>query len=352
MADEAAEVERRIGQEGSRWFNAMPSGEELASWFGENVDLHDGLEASDYVQGVTLIPGTEKSKTVIGWKDNAPVIETVENLVFTPYAKVETRVKYFHDLMAKHDDWLGVIEPVPPKSSPATLPPGFFRYAVQTNDGTVNYVCCSMKVTIFEKDSIEWREFRNTDTGSIERVRTGKVLLDAAPATKMIATMRRFGPDEFALMKAETGAVGRALGMAGMLVIPGTGIATAEDMQEAQGLEGSGGQVEPEQVKPPVEAQPAAPPSEEAITELRQRAIHIIGLLKAEFPPEFEEFKAWAASRQIGEVAKVEDVRVLEGLIRKADRDLTNARGNAAKPDEPPAKPDERDPRDPGQESQ
>lgn len=333
-----ATAERREGQEGSRWYNAPPSGVELASWFEENVPLHEGLEAKHYLPGVTLIPATEKAKTVTGWRGATPVIQQVENLVYVPYAKVETRVKYFHDLMAAKPEWLGVIEPIATEKQAAGLPKGFFAFRVQTGDNkVVNYVCCTMKVTVFERESIEWKEYRNSQTGAIERVRTGKMVIDAAPATKMIGTLGRYGADDFSLMKAETGAVGRALGMAGMLVIPGTGIATAEDMQEASAMEGRTTPSLPE------EGEAAAMPAEqkaeaadrETLTDLRQQAVLLLNTMKEEFPDLFANFQQWAKDRRIGEIGKVEDPRILRGIITKAERELTEAREAKAAEDAP-----------------
>lgn len=334
-----ATLERRIGQEGSRWYNAPPTGPELSKWFEDNVELHEGLEAKPYIPGVTMIPATEKAKTVTGWQGATPIIQQVENLVFVPYAKVETRVKYFHDLMAKKEsDWLGVIEPVVGDFQSKRLPPGFFVFPVATEKGTVNYVCCSMKVTVFERGDLAWREIKNMRTGETERVRVGKTIIDAAPATKMIPTLGRWGADDFSLMKAETGAVGRALGMAGMLVIPGTGIATAEDMQEASAMEGRTTPSLPEDGEqaeaPPVKDAEAA--SAEELTDLRQQAALLLNTIKAEFPPLFAEFIDWAKERKIGEIGKVEDARILRGVISKAERELAEAREEKAKPvDEP-----------------
>lgn len=332
MAEVEATLERRIGQEGSRWYNAPPTGAELSKWFEENVELHDGLEPKPYIPGVTMIPATEKQKTVTGWNGNVPIIQPVENLVFVPYAKVETRVKYFHDLMAQHDDWLGVIEPVVGEFQTKRLPPGFFVFPVATDKGTVNYVCCTMKVTVFERGDVTWKEYRNSDTGGIERVRVGKTIIDAAPATKMISTLGRWGADDFSLMKAETGAVGRALGMAGMLVIPGTGIATAEDMQEAQAQEGRSTPSLPEDGET-AEAPSAAPeeaPKAEELTDLRQQAVLVVNTLKDEFPDVFARFLEWAKERKIGEIGKLEDTRILRGIITKADRELATAREEKA----------------------
>jgi hypothetical protein len=334
MADAVdATLERRIGQEGSRWYNAPPTGAELAKWFEENVPLHDGLVPKPYVPGVTMIPATEKAKTVTGWQGNTPIIQQIENLVFVPYAKVETRVKYFHDLMAKHDDWLGVIEPVATEKQVATLPKGFFRFQVQTDKGVVNYVCCTMKVTVFDRESVTVKERLNPKTGELERWRDGKTIIDSAPATKMIATLDRWGADDYSLMKAETGAVGRALGMAGMLVIPGTGIATAEDMQEASAAEGRSTPALPEETgeaaqAPPVTTQEAA--DREALTDARQEAVLLLNTIKEEFPPLFEGFLEWAKERKIGEVGKLDDLRILRGIVTKAERELAEAREKRA----------------------
>lgn len=324
MAD--GEAERRIGQEGSRWYNQPPTGEELAEWFKTNVDLHEGLEASDYVQGVTMISGTEKAQAVVGWSGKNPVIERVENLVFTPYVKVETRVKYWHDLLAKHPDWLGVIEPVIPESQAPSLPAGFFPFSIQTAaDKVTRYVCCTMKATIFKRDTVRMERVTiDKRTGEQRLIRTGETILDAPPATKMIATLGRYGPDDFALMKAETGAVGRALGLAGMLVIPGTGVATAEDLQEAQALES--------QPTPPQEPEEAAPPGEapeESLEDLRNQALLVVNALKAEAPERFKDFAAWAKERGIGEIAKLDDPVKVRGLITKANSELADARQEA-----------------------
>lgn len=352
MADQVeATLERRIGQEGSRWYNAPPTGLELSKWFSENVPLHTGLTSAHYLPGITLIPATERAKTVVGWQGNAPVIEAVENLVYVPYAKVETRVKYFHDLMDKNGEWLGVIEPVATERQSASLPKGFFAFRVQTGDNKItNYVCCTMKVTVFKRETVRYKEFRNIETKKMERLREGETIIDAAPATKMIATLGRYGADDFSLMKAETGAVGRALGMAGMLVIPGTGIATAEDMQEAGAMEGRSTPSLPEDGEqaqtPAVEA--AEPSKPEELTDLRQHAALLLNTIKAEFPDLFAEFLEWAKGRKIGEIGKVEDARKLRGVIAKAERELTLARQEKAKAEAPTKENTAPPPADPG----
>jgi hypothetical protein len=126
MADEQEQTIRK-GREGSRWINERPTGEDVADWFEKNVELPDGLEHKHYLPGIVLIPQNEKSKEVIGFRDGMPVQKEVENRVYIPYAKVETRVKMFWDYMALHEDWFGVIEPVEVEGGKSKgFPPGYF----------------------------------------------------------------------------------------------------------------------------------------------------------------------------------------------------------------------------------
>lgn len=321
----------RKGQEGSRWYNEPPSGPELAKWFEENVPIDIELAHKDYLPGVTLIPQTEKAKVVTGYNsEGQPLIAKRENLIFTPYAKVETRVKYFHDLMLiKEDDWLGVIEPVVPDEADPRLPPGFFSYFIPTGENVgQRYICCSMKVTVFERGSVEWKRMTiDKRTGEEKYIRVGKTIIDAPPATKMIPTTKKgwqdkIEADPFAMMKAETGAVGRALGLAGMLVIPGTGVATAEDMAEAEAMGSTPSLPDSEPVAS------VAPPSDpvsvtpEAIEVLRKDAIDAINKLKSEAPSAFKRFQEWAQTRGVAKVVDVEDAAILRGLTAKATKDL------------------------------
>lgn len=333
---------RRKGQEGSRWYNERPDPKALAKWFDENVGIHEGLESKDYVQGITLIPATEKPKEVIGFDDDGnPMISQIEHMVYVPYAKVETRVKYFHDLMGiKGDDWLGIIEPVSPPDADKRLPPGFFTYLIPTTEGKgVRYVCCTMKVTVFKRDTVKFVEQVNRRTGEITMIREGETIIDAPPATKMVpVTMSGWGSnrgertivaDDSAMMKAETGAVGRALGMAGMLVIAGSGVATAEDMNEALNSPDQTGtpelpptpDEEPTAVLPA--DQPEAGPRE--IAALKEDATIAINALKNDFPNAFKLFQDWAAGRNVKELSSITDPAILRGLTAKAKRDYEDA---------------------------
>jgi hypothetical protein len=332
MAEKKTPELQRKGREGNRWVNQRPDGKEVADWFKENVPLHDDLEPDHYVQGVTLIQQTEKTKDVIGVQDGKPVIGEVENLIWVPYAKVETRVKYFHDLMALHDDWFGVIEPVEVEGGKSKgFPPGFFTMTITpTKNGLKEeqgrFVCCSMRVRVYKADKVYEKELVNRRTGETTLVRHGELVLDGAPGTKMVPLLNRYGePDQNAIMKAETGAVGRALGLAGMLVIPGTGVATAEDMQEAQaGAVPIEPAASPEQQTLPADE---APPPRETLVKEAQAGI---ARLRSDYPEDYALFIEWADGRGIsGNPADLEDIK-LRGLHTKVRRAIEEAEAKAA----------------------
>lgn len=332
MSEPVQRAKKRLGREGNRWVNERPSGEEISKWFTENVPIDERLDAKNYVAGVTLIPTNEKSKEVVGWDaGNSALFQDVWDLVLTPYMRVETRVKYFHDLMAL-DGHLGVIAPVELPEQDPRLPVGFFPTAISSGpDGNkvVRYVGCTMKVTVYKKGSLkEEKVLLNTRRGEYEMVRRGTILLDGTPATKVVPVLSYDKPDTYALMKAETGAVGRALAMAGMLVIPGTGLASAEDVLEIDPRNTPTEEVAAELPDDfePVEAV-AASASEE---ELRESAKGIIEEL-GEFPPTLAEFKAWAKERGYERLSEVTSP-ALRGLVRKAENMLSDARKDAPGP--------------------
>jgi hypothetical protein len=317
----------RRGQEGSRWYNERPSGTDVAKWFKENVPLHDGLDADHYVTGITLIPAKEKSNEVIGYRDNgSPVIEERLNLVFVPYPRVDTRIKYFHDLMAAHPEWYGVIEPVQVETSRNVhLPPGYSVFQTKTNDGVVSFVVCTMKVTIWEREGFKETYDRVMGRGDMVHPaqvrREGVRVVDAPPASKMVATLDRYGADKFAMMKAETGAIGRALGMAGMLVVPGAGVATAEDMGEVDGMPPVAAEETPAQSGEQAAAPEGSEPTED---ELRERARAIFKLLQENDPEKLAEFQAWAKERELGQLDEVTGP-TLKGVVRQLERKLEEA---------------------------
>lgn len=218
---------------GSRWLHAQPAAEEITEWF-MTQSLHPPLVHKDYVGGIVLINSTEKIKvTRQRAQTGGRYVEQIEQAVFTPYIRVDTRVRYFWDLVDTWDNHYGVIEPdeVPRITDPNSphynghMPKGYSFQAMReggTPQGTiVRHICFTAHVAIYNEqgyaDRLAGRQARTVVAGT---------------ATKAVPMLNQYNRvDENAMMKAETGGVGRALGMAGMLVI-GTGVATAEDMLE------------------------------------------------------------------------------------------------------------------------
>lgn len=318
-------IEQRKGREGSRWINQRPSAEEVAEWFKTAVKLPEGLNAEDYVNGVTLIQTTEKTKEVIGWNDNnTPRYMEVENVVYVPYVKVETRVQYFTDLMElKREEWEGFIEPVRADKPAPDLPPGFFKFVSGSGEGATPFIGCGMKVTVFKRGTVKWVTQTNRRTGEIERIREGETIIDAPPATKIIPTRKRSYADEMSMMKAETGAIGRAIGMAGMLIVPGTGVATAEDMHEAQTFreEPSTGREE----APPAEGERGLAIKEASQEELVERAATLIEDLKEKAPARHTALMTWINDRGFKGKLSEQEPAALKGIIKRTEGELGEA---------------------------
>jgi hypothetical protein len=296
----------RRGREGSRWYNARPSGEDVAAWF-KTIALHEGMEHEHYIGGVTLIPAKEKSNEVVGFSDDGlPLIREREDLVFVPYVKVETRVAYFWRYMELHADWEGEIVPVPAAGGePLGMPPGYFRYTAARPDGKiVNFVACSMRVHVRE---------RNRFDSNLRAV------MSPPPGTKAVPTMTRWDVDANALMKAETGAVGRALGMAGMLVVPGSGVATAEDMLELAGPS-AGAVAEDAQL-------PQPEPENLTDEQLRERASALVDILREQDPDALASFQEWARGRNLT-LAEAQGA-ALRGVVRKLETTIEASRAPA-----------------------
>lgn len=339
MAEAARRETKRQGKEGNRWVNMRPGGEELSKWFTDNVPIAEGLDAANYVAGVTLIPAKEKIEEVVAWdQSNSAILGAFWDLVLTPYIRVDTRLKYFHDLMAR-DDTLGLIQPVATEEQDPRLPRGFFRLVTATGaNKEVRFVGCTMQATVYKKGSLqEVKVFLDKRTGEEGIVQVGKIVRRFTPATKVVPILNYKGEaDNFALMKAETGAVGRALGMAGMLVIPGTGLATAEDLQEVESMVAqarAGGSLETPTL--PDDAEPASQiEAEGSDEELRQIGADCIEEL-GEFPQVLAEFKAWAKERGYARLSEVTQP-ALRGLVRRAQNMLLDARNSLA-PDAEPA---------------
>jgi hypothetical protein len=298
------EAAQRRGREGSRWYNERPMPEQVAEWF-QTVPLHDGMRHEDYIGGVTLIQATEKSDEVTGYdKDGLPQIRERKDLVYVPYVKVETRVAYFWRLMDLRG-WVGEITPVDTAGESIGLPPGFFKYTAADPKGkAISFVGCSMQMRAWEPM-----------TGVYER----RLMLQPPPGTKKVATATKWEVDQNALMKAETGAVGRALGMGGILVVPGSGVATAEDMQDAEVP--AGGAAEPAVPGTAVEREPTD-------DELRQRVETLVGELGELDQVRLEAFHEWARGRKL--TPATAEGAVLRGAVRKLEKEVDAARSAGA----------------------
>lgn len=316
------------GHEGSRWINRRPESKEVADWFVQNAPIAEGLKAERYVTGVTLIPAKEKPKVI----RNNTVMDGAEQLVYTPYVKVDTRIAYFWDLMALHrEDWVGAIEAEPMAQMRGEgltnehLPAGAFRMPVKRADGkVVDFVGFSYQVTVFDRSTVE--KVRVVNPGSPpgwkrdarEDYRIVGVPVMRAPAgSKVVPTLNKYGEDPFALMKAQTGAMGRALGMAGMLVIPGSGVATAEDVQEAQ-QQGAAGAIEPT-----LEGDVARGLSQPE--DLLAHANVLIARLQSDYPDAFAKVASWAEQRKMRMSEMTPQSPALRGVVKKLEDALREA---------------------------
>lgn len=278
-------------QEGSRWLHNPPDGRSFADWFRANVKLHEGMKHEDYVNGITLIPNKETVKVT----RNGEITE-IERLVFSPYPQVETRVAYFWD-WCRVNGYLGEIEILPPPLQNPTLPDGIFATVVKSGTQSHTWLGAKARVRAFERD------VRSGDKG--------RLVLSPPKATKTVPLHLRFGPDVNAPLKAETGAIGRALGFAGMLVIPGAGISTAEDMLDLTTVESAPG---PEPALPTHDPEPAEAQDPDALRKLVDE--HIAELQK--HPQEWTAFMAWASERGLPlENTPPAALRPLEAQLRK-----------------------------------
>jgi hypothetical protein len=306
MAGTAVETK----QEGSRWLYAAPDPNDVAFWFKENARLHEGMDPANYIGGLQLISQTEKVN-VTQEVNGAPAIIETERLVFTPYVRIDARIRYFWDL-CELKGWVGEITPAPiPRRNEAgvyneNLGAGFFRYPVKRKPGgreeEAHFIGCSMQVHAYEP---------NIRFGG-----KGRTVFAGPPATKVVPMLFKSGwEDPNAPMRAETGAIGRALGLAGILIIPGAGIATAEDMQEVVRNDVVAQAPAPElpEVKPAGESKAAAQLIEEAIAVLEERAPDLLG-----------EVRQWMNSREfvLGKLTPQQErtvLRKLEDAVKKCD---------------------------------
>lgn len=352
----AAGDQLEVVQDGSRWLHGPPTAEQVKAWFGTQP-LHPGMDHEDYVSGIIVLPQTEEI-TVSKEKQNGDTYTAkVERAVYVPYVNVSTRVRYFQDyvrhLNAEREGTdlppvIGLLRPVPQariKSLTNTyynenLPEGASVHAIKNGNGSVKrFLMATWEAVITERQSYRDR----VNGGEPEIILIGQ-------GTKQVPTNYRgesAWADEACIMKAETGAIGRALGVAGILVI-GTGVATAEDVQEA--IAGGGNvpdapaapeaPLSPEQAAPQAlggsgaEAAPEADPAKED-ERLRDMALTLQQEMEADHPKAWEAFKVWwNEDRKFGPLSGLSGP-ALRGAVTKLQRDLDAAK-HAPKAEAPP----------------
>jgi hypothetical protein len=173
-------------------FNHDPSEEEIAKWFA-SFRLHDGLSHDRYIGGIVVIENKDRGKSM-----------------WVPYVNATARIAYFWDWVERNG-YLAEIATSEPIDRPTQLP----------DDKVAQLYCVRTSVTVVDSDGNLVRSSNGSKQVASLQFRRG---FNGKPGY--------FVPDVNAMMKAETGSLARALGMMGMLSLPGSGIATAEDMNE------------------------------------------------------------------------------------------------------------------------
>lgn len=314
-------------REGCRWIYNPPAGEDFAEWFRENVTFHEGLDPGDYVNGIALIPNKETvQRTGIDSAGNR-VIVSEERLVFTPYPQVETRVRYFWD-WCRENKYLGVIEPVLPKEQSKTLPFGVHSIHLPASPSTnVVFMCASYQVRVFERD---------VRTGG-----RGRLIMEPPLGSKLVPMLGTRGydkgkPDVNAIMRAQTGAIGRGLGFAGMLIVPGTGVSSAEDMLDLASpgaIEQAAGTLPaaPVELAPLTDEANAQGPRTSAEVGSLEETVKALLAELAEYPEWFEQFQGWANERELNiETPVPASLRPLEKQLQRKLADARAQKGDAA----------------------
>lgn len=323
----------------------MPTEDEVKEWF-KSQPIHPGMGHEPYYGGIVVIPATEKIKQTMQRQGSGETyVREVEQAVFTPYVKVDTRIAYFRDYVRKlngdqeRGDFIGVIEPVEQRiiSDPnsayynANLPAGFSVHAVRVNATEVNrYFIATFRVAIYERQSYASRVRGEKPTPILQ-----------GTGSKQTPISKKY-PDDNAVMKAETGAIGRALGVAGILVV-GTGVATAEDVQEAMSAPvGAGGTPEapalpadvslpadeavaPEGADPGAAEVEQAPSPQDEDASMRETALALQAEMERDYPEVWAVYRAWWVEMKFGPLSELSGP-ALKGAVTKLERDLDAAK--------------------------
>jgi len=179
-------------------FDHSPSQEEISSWFG-GFKLHEGLDHPQYVGGIVAIENKDRG-----------------NSVWMLYINATARIAYFWDWVDKNG-YIADIEVTGPVDREVELP----------DNKKARQFYMTAEITVVKPGADD------SSQGRIVRRVTGRKQVDQTVFRRGYGgAAGRVLPDSNALMKAETGAIARALGTLGMLALPGSGLATAEDMVE------------------------------------------------------------------------------------------------------------------------
>lgn len=339
----AQQVERvEAVREGSRWIYSRPNADQVREWFDTQA-IYPGLTHEPYLSGVVIISSTEKIKeTRRRTTDGGYFTVELDMPTFTPYVKVDTRVSYFWDLVRKmnegeDDKYIGTIRPVSQQrfddtASPyfnGNLPEGFSWFLVKdSKDQVARYLVAETEVAIYRRE----------DYAKVLKGEQSVPVLYGRDTKQTAILSRRGWPDDFAIMKARTGSIGRALGVAGILVV-GTGVASAEDMEEIgtaqagttddkpvtlpaiQGADAdrTAGQPATQQPAPMVEREV---PQEEVDAGLRDRAKALRETMQSLHPNAWKAYVEWYTEERRFPPLDELTGSALKGAVTKLERDL------------------------------
>jgi hypothetical protein len=313
-------------QEGSRWRHHAPSSEQVAAWF-KTVPLDDEFadQHDRFISGVVIIPATGK----VRYSTPSGRAERYEDS-FTPYMQIGTRLAYARQLAEKRDLVLRIAPVrVPRSQNPESvyfnghMAEGLWWYVVRDGEKNVRYLCATHSVQFFERAQVALAE-RHPETREV--VWESMVPIIEGQGTKQVGG----GADVNGVMKAQTGAIGRALGVAGILVL-GTGIASAEDMQEfiASPAAAPGPELPPTLAPSEIASGRAPDPSEDPEERLAQfRAQALAKITRLDELSAAENWRSWwQERREIEGWKEIADVPLdaLEGIVVRLDSAVRNA---------------------------
>lgn len=174
-------------------FDHKPSQEEISKWFA-GFKLHTGLKHEQYVGGIVAIENRDRGGSI-----------------WMLYINATARISYFWDWI-EVNGYNASIDVTAPIERDVELP----------DDKKARLFYMEAKVLV-----------ENPESHHVIREAVGRKQVESVKFKRGFnGAPGRIVPDTDSLMKAETGAIARALGTIGMLALPGSGLATAEDMSD------------------------------------------------------------------------------------------------------------------------